>query len=288
MTTLINSIRIRNFKSIEELEIELAPLTIFVGPNGSGKTSILEAIALMKQASVSNQSPLQSLQGELIVFQGGEDIIGKGDKLGRVQLGFESELDISRLVQSIDRDIVSFGKKPLSDPRQKEFSATKRLGRIKQLLAHVSREKKTEVKVKYSQNINSNSTYWSHRYSTKSILAYVRDKNGEQSCLPKEFNLTSGNSTAFLTHFLINGFRSDFLETMSNLLKNQLSKVYYLSSERGAIPWTHPSQEPEPKWVGRKGQHTLEILAKLMKPENDEKRLPYELFFESFGRKSVV
>jgi len=44
-------VMIKNFKCINELLIELSPLTVFVGPNGSGKTSILEAIALFAQSN---------------------------------------------------------------------------------------------------------------------------------------------------------------------------------------------------------------------------------------------
>jgi len=39
-------VRAKNFKSIGELELELAPLTILVGPPGGGKSNILDAIAL--------------------------------------------------------------------------------------------------------------------------------------------------------------------------------------------------------------------------------------------------
>ena len=46
---------IENFKCIKSLEVELAPLTIFVGPNGSGKSSILEALALMSQSTVRDR-----------------------------------------------------------------------------------------------------------------------------------------------------------------------------------------------------------------------------------------
>ena len=39
-------LRVSNFKSIEELELELAPLTILIGPPASGKSNILDSIAL--------------------------------------------------------------------------------------------------------------------------------------------------------------------------------------------------------------------------------------------------
>jgi hypothetical protein len=35
----ITRVRLRNFKSIESCDVELGPLTLLVGPNGSGKVS---------------------------------------------------------------------------------------------------------------------------------------------------------------------------------------------------------------------------------------------------------
>jgi predicted ATPase len=41
---VIRSVRIRNYKSLRDVTIEPGSLTVFVGANGSGKTSVLEAI----------------------------------------------------------------------------------------------------------------------------------------------------------------------------------------------------------------------------------------------------
>lgn len=41
---VIHAVEIRNFKNILHQRIELDRLTVFVGANGSGKTSVLEAI----------------------------------------------------------------------------------------------------------------------------------------------------------------------------------------------------------------------------------------------------
>src|SRR4051794_34569064 len=41
---MIQSVAIQNFKSIRDQTIDLDRLTVFVGANGSGKTSVLEAI----------------------------------------------------------------------------------------------------------------------------------------------------------------------------------------------------------------------------------------------------
>ena len=41
---MITSVTIENFKNLRHLETDLEPLTVFVGPNAGGKTSVLQAI----------------------------------------------------------------------------------------------------------------------------------------------------------------------------------------------------------------------------------------------------
>ncbi|ETR68401.1 MAG: ATPase Beggiatoa sp PS gb [Candidatus Magnetoglobus multicellularis str. Araruama] len=48
---MIKDIRIKNYKSIQKLKITTGQLTVFIGENGSGKTNILEAIALASAAA---------------------------------------------------------------------------------------------------------------------------------------------------------------------------------------------------------------------------------------------
>ena len=46
---MLTKLHVRNFKSLRHVTIDLEPFTVFVGPNGSGKTSILQAIDLICQ-----------------------------------------------------------------------------------------------------------------------------------------------------------------------------------------------------------------------------------------------
>ena len=43
---MLTGLRIKNFKGLEDVEIELGQAVVFVGPNNSGKTTALQALAL--------------------------------------------------------------------------------------------------------------------------------------------------------------------------------------------------------------------------------------------------
>ncbi|MGB2727047.1 MAG: ATP-binding protein [Halobacteriota archaeon] len=62
---MLSKVKIGNFKSIEELELKLAPLTIFVGPNSSGKSNVLENIAILAQTTTLRDRIVRSLLGSL-------------------------------------------------------------------------------------------------------------------------------------------------------------------------------------------------------------------------------
>ncbi|HAP78077.1 MAG TPA: hypothetical protein DCR14_18585 [Acidimicrobiaceae bacterium] len=55
----LRQIRLSNFKSIVQAEVDIAPLTVLVGANSSGKSSILRAILALHQVAVS-ESPLST------------------------------------------------------------------------------------------------------------------------------------------------------------------------------------------------------------------------------------
>jgi predicted ATPase len=55
----LRRIKLRNFKSVLEADIEMAPLTVLVGANSSGKSSILQTILALHQVAVS-ETPLST------------------------------------------------------------------------------------------------------------------------------------------------------------------------------------------------------------------------------------
>ena len=44
MNILIDKVRVKNFRSLKDVEVNLQPITLLVGANNSGKTTFLQAL----------------------------------------------------------------------------------------------------------------------------------------------------------------------------------------------------------------------------------------------------
>ncbi|MHB1558638.1 MAG: AAA family ATPase [Isosphaeraceae bacterium] len=74
---MIEKASFRNFKSLRHVDVDLERLTVFVGPNASGKTSVLEGLRLLSSACDSNTKLSEILSGpqepELLLSRGVQD-----------------------------------------------------------------------------------------------------------------------------------------------------------------------------------------------------------------------
>jgi predicted ATPase len=74
---MLESLELRNFKSARHLPVKLAPLTILAGLNGSGKSTVLQALAVIQQ-SIAAQANVNNgliLRGMLVSLGRSEDVI---------------------------------------------------------------------------------------------------------------------------------------------------------------------------------------------------------------------
>lgn len=77
----------RNFKSIRNLDLELGPLTVLVGPNASGKSNVLDVLRFIKDALERNlDSAIGTRQGIVAVRRS-----SPGGGTRDVEIGFEVE-----------------------------------------------------------------------------------------------------------------------------------------------------------------------------------------------------
>ncbi|MGA3325232.1 MAG: DUF3696 domain-containing protein [Terriglobia bacterium] len=92
---MLKSIRLKNFKLHADTQIEAAPITVFIGPNNSGKSSIFQALLALRQAAARGNNvfcqPLerkQTSQEQPYLFPGGE-LVDLGDFRQVVRRGHE-------------------------------------------------------------------------------------------------------------------------------------------------------------------------------------------------------
>ena len=76
----LKSLKLANFRSYEEVEFEFDPeMTAIVGPNGSGKTNVLEAIYTLSMTKGFRDNPADMVRGDEEWFRIEADV--DGDKL---------------------------------------------------------------------------------------------------------------------------------------------------------------------------------------------------------------
>lgn len=75
---MINEIGLENFKAFGRLALPLAPLTLLTGVNAAGKSTIMQALALLRQSRdaelLHNQGGLL-LNGDLVELGVGQDVL---------------------------------------------------------------------------------------------------------------------------------------------------------------------------------------------------------------------
>jgi len=91
---------LENFKAVKErVEIPLAPLTVFTGPNSSGKSAVLKSMLLVSQTfkHKDNSRPLL-LNGPLVSLGNFESIVHSGDAESTIHIGYEiNGLDLATI-----------------------------------------------------------------------------------------------------------------------------------------------------------------------------------------------
>lgn len=71
---MLTSIRLSNFKCFEQMELEPRRITVLIGPNGTGKSSVFQALMLLRQSVGANQL---SSRGSFVNVELEEVVFGK-------------------------------------------------------------------------------------------------------------------------------------------------------------------------------------------------------------------
>lgn len=83
---MLKRIKIRNFKCLRDISIDLGNLTVFIGPNGTGKSSVIQALLVLKQ---SLGSGVFILNGEYISLGQFDEVVHVGSEKNTIELTLE-------------------------------------------------------------------------------------------------------------------------------------------------------------------------------------------------------
>lgn len=94
---MLNHLRLKNFKSARDLGVELRPLTVLAGLNGSGKSSVLQALALLKQTLDQGEAPgTLPLRGPIVRLGRSEDVHFEGADSSELTLAVRTSVGLVR------------------------------------------------------------------------------------------------------------------------------------------------------------------------------------------------
>ena len=87
---MLRIIKLRNFKCFENMELALAPLTLLCGLNGMGKSSVIQAMLVLRQSFVSGElgDGHLVLGGELTDLGTGQDVLCEDAEVDMVEFEF--------------------------------------------------------------------------------------------------------------------------------------------------------------------------------------------------------
>lgn len=224
---MIRRVRIKNFKLFDErgIEIELGTITIFVGYNSAGKSTVLEALTLLNQS------------------------------IGEKEVRYNRVINLSRFDEivhkkELDRNIeIEINLKLKEDLRNKiarilgiDFTTIEKFGLD---YSFEIRENFYKQKLKISDEIlleNENEEVLDCPFGNfNSIKPKILSLDIENKEMKKEFEL---------------------LIDILNFIKNELRSIFYISSKRGCL-CSKGSNGYIDKYVGIDGERTLEILYQL-------------------------
>ncbi len=303
---MLRSVSVKNYKAIGpgELNLELAPITILVGKNGTGKSSVLEAIALTAQSALADRNQLELILSGTLVDIPHEEDSGR-DLIGSIYYRKNSEQPLSVGVEIDVQGVLLL--------EAGESSLTKWLNK--------NVNKKKNVAGYRWTRLGENRTSWEHAYSVnKKPLITASSK------IEKE-TVSGYSSGEFLKlHWLSEeALRGAFRTTLERVLpgalftnldrsffnreddsldkefealkfvgeavldvqfRDALSKVGFLSSLRGR-QLIHREVGPEVRFTGKHGEMTIRLLANIQ-TQGDKRLGILREWAENFGLNEFV
>lgn len=114
---MLQKISLENFKGFKKAQLDLGKITVLIGPNGTGKSSISQALMVLRQ-SLGHQE--LRVNGPLINLGNFNDVMNKGAS----QMGIGLSIGIAEYPDLDIRESASYSYNAYFDPKVISFDAT--------------------------------------------------------------------------------------------------------------------------------------------------------------------
>lgn len=131
---MIKRVKIENYKSFQNLSIELRPLSVIFGPNAAGKSNFLDALYFLSRA-VSKKNLKEAFEGHrglpLESFHYGDEGYDGLLKKSNLQFTIEVDIEISPQIRKKVEEIVQAKRKGIDSPSSSKKIITEHLLRYR-------------------------------------------------------------------------------------------------------------------------------------------------------------
>lgn len=131
---MIKRVKIENYKSFQNLSIELRPLSVIFGPNAAGKSNFLDALYFLSRA-VSKKNLKEAFEGHrglpLESFHYGDEGYDGLLKKNDLQFTIEVDIEISPQIRKKVEEIVQAKRKGIDSPSSSKKIITEHLLRYR-------------------------------------------------------------------------------------------------------------------------------------------------------------
>ena len=246
---MFTEMRVRNFKSWQESgPIKMAPVTGFFGPNSSGKTSLLQALLLLKQTveSVDRRQVLDLGDERRMVGLGlMTEVIHNHDRGSRLEFGFAWR--DKTLAKDLTEDLKGVH---LDHKGSFRFNTRIRLGRSNAPYVDELLYTADQVEIRHARR------HPTRNYDLQAAIngntEYLQRKRGRPSLPPPV--KCYGFPDASFSQFDNSGFLSHFVVSLEQLF----DRLYYLGPLREKARRSYSWQGSEPSSVGVSGERAIE------------------------------
>lgn len=245
----IDKLTVTNFKGIAEKTVfEIKPLTVFIGPNSSGKSSCIHALAALAQTVKLASSKLP------IVLD---------DEYAQVHLGRFIEVIHTKSYSDAIEIGVSLNKAGVTVKFSKEEEAI--LGKddeVQVVYSYKSTKRTQDItmeKAEFSAGqknlvFRKSEPLYSIRLNSKLLNTKARHQSGLKLSFSPVTQAKQEDNEELFNAFMLN-------ETITDLITSELRKTLYLGPFRQPPQRKYPTRGSAPSEVGAQGEAAITLLA---------------------------